>query len=205
MTCNDVTESIESDRRSEATKNSCLTRWRLPPTPSSLWSATPIPRFLSHRQSWIVVESGARFTIGLFLSMLLRGNPDDIIDRVSFDLGPSFSPRTFTCSTPVPKRGNIWSFQTRQQTYGPVTASIQIRGVGGSVLECSHKIQFTTNAHSPVRTFRETRNPRPLKMLKMPNDACFGIELELTSAVHVPPETVAQNLESTTIPFQVGE
>jgi hypothetical protein len=134
---------------------------------------------------------------------VIEGNPDDVIDHVSFDLGPSFLPRTFTCSTPVPKRGNIWSFQTRQQTYGPVTASIQIRGVGGSVLECSHKIQFTTNAHSPVHTFREIRNPRPQRMLRIPDDACFGIELELTSAVHIPPETVAQNLESATIRFEV--
>jgi hypothetical protein len=40
-------------------------------------------------------------------------------------------------------------------------------------------------------------------MLRIPDDACFGIELELTSAVHIPPETVAQNLESVTIRFEV--
>lgn len=139
---------------------------------------------------------------------VLEGDADAVIDRVSFDLGGSFQPTTFTSSTPVPIRGTngtFWRFQTRQQTYGPVTANIQIRGVGGTVLDCSHKIQLSeATKNSAVRTFRETRNPRPLRMLKLPDHQCFGIELELTSAVHVPPETVAQNLESTTMPVEVA-
>ena len=138
---------------------------------------------------------------------VVAGEPD-VIERVSFDLGSTFQPNTSICHTPVPIRtdnnGIVWRFQTRQQTYGSVTAKILIRGTGGSLLELSHNIRFNAaSLKAPTQTFRENRNLRPLRMLKMPNDQRFGIELELTSAVHVPPETVAKNLESATMPVEV--
>lgn len=140
---------------------------------------------------------------------VVGGNADALVERVSFDLKSTFSPTTFICSTPIPIQRNtnsdtIWRFQTRQQTYGPVNAKIMIRGVGGSVMECSHKIQFGATTKAPaVQTFRETRTPRPFRMIKMPNAQRFGVELELTCAVHVPPATVAQVLSSPFMPVEV--
>lgn len=139
---------------------------------------------------------------------VVEGNVDAVVERVSFDLGGTFQPSTFVCSTPIPIQGPngsiVWRFQTRQQTYGSITAKIQLRGVGGSTLECSHNIRFAKappTSSMNRRTFRETRPPRPLRMLKMPDGQRFGIELELTAAVSA--ETVARNLETNAMPVEV--
>jgi len=127
---------------------------------------------------------------------------EEIIDRVSFDLGASFQPQTFVCQYPVsverPNNRRAWRFATRQQSYGSVTAGIRIVGVGGSVLDTAHKIVLSSaNAKAPLREFRETR-PRILshKMNSVPDRQKIGIELELTSATHILPERVADCLGS---------
>ena len=91
---------------------------------------------------------------------VIRGNPD-IIERVQFDLGPSFTPSTFICSAPIQtaKSDNNaaadnnaianskaqWRFKTRQQTYGSIEATLKIRGVGGTSQQITHQILFDKN------------------------------------------------------------
>mmetsp|Transcript_7725 Transcript_7725/g.8974 ORF Transcript_7725/g.8974 Transcript_7725/m.8974 type:complete len:525 (+) Transcript_7725:75-1649(+) len=146
---------------------------------------------------------------------IVAGDPETI-ERVSFDLGGSFS-QVFHCSYPIPQtprnqkrsrsnngraaarqRQQHWRFKTRQQSYGSVTAAITIRGSGGSVLKTSHRIilsaDTTTTGKSPLLEFRETNVRRPLQTLKLPEKQRFGIELELTSAMQVNIQNVGSNL-----------
>ena len=129
---------------------------------------------------------------------VLEGSDPDLIERVTFDLGSSFSPPTFVCASPVsvtrPNGSPAWRFQTRQQTYGPVTATVQIRGTGGTVLRTEHRVVLDAQAcrkKPAVFTFHERNRPKPLKPLKVPDQQCFGVELELTSPLGVTLETIA--------------
>ena len=134
---------------------------------------------------------------------VLEGDPD-LIERVVFDLGPSFSPESFICAFPVPvKRPNgakAWRFATRQQTYGSVTAHIKIRGTGGNVLHTEHEIVLgnSSNTKSDVQAFYEPRptpsSERIFKPLKLDDAQCFGIELELTSPPHISLDAIAARI-----------
>ena len=130
---------------------------------------------------------------------VIEGSNRDLIERVSFDLGDSFSPQLFICSTPVYLNGNKWRFSTRQQTYGPVTALIKLRGAGGTVMHLEHEVTFgkqECNHGDAVYTFYEDRRIVPFRMLKLPSDFQFGIELELTTDSHISAETVADSVYS---------
>jgi hypothetical protein len=117
-----------------------------------------------------------------------QGNPD-IIQHVTFDLGLSFSPRSFTCSCPIQQskgEGVVhWRFSTRQQTYGTVQAKISIVGAGGSRTEVIHNITLGRPSQSRRQVFVERQPLRPLTTLKVDPSQKFGVELELTSP---PPE-----------------
>jgi len=128
----------------------------------------------------------------------------DIIERVTFDLGPSFSPTTFTCWTPIPivdHRGRTkWRFKTRQQTYGSVNATIKIRGAGGTTLVTTHSILLgnTESEHlkGPVQQFVENRPMKPLKALKLNENQNFGIELELSSSNMITDRMIADMINN---------
>lgn len=132
---------------------------------------------------------------------VIEGNPD-VIDKVTFDLGSSFVPQEYVCSSPIPVPNSpfgpgVMRFATRQQTYGSVTASILIRGVGGSSKKVHHSIVLGNGAMTLTPdTFMETRPLRPLRMVKVPDTAKFGIELELTSALGVNPAYIASNIQN---------
>lgn len=125
------------------------------------------------------------------------GGDPDLIERVTFDLGPSFSPSIFICPAPVqiklPNGKIAWRFKTRQQTYGALTATLTIRGRGGTLHETTHFISLQEGSEerkAPVQQFMERRPLRPLKPLKMEN-VNFGIELELTSVNYVSVDAIA--------------
>ena len=128
---------------------------------------------------------------------IIKGNPD-IINSVVFEFGSSFSPSSFACMSPVevkyPDGETAYRFKTRQQTYGPVTAKINIRGCGGTVHKVTHRTVLETdseNLKSVVHTFTERNSLKPLKALKIDDAQKFGIELELTSDNDVTEEMIA--------------
>lgn len=126
----------------------------------------------------------------------------NLVERVLFDLGASFSPQRFICSCPIPvTQPNglpAWRFCTRQQTYGATNAQISIRGAGGTKMVISHNIhlsgQPTGKKKRVLHTFSEPRGAIPLKMLKIPDTQKFGIELELSSAPGVEPQSIADRM-----------
>lgn len=133
----------------------------------------------------------------LFLD-IINGSPD-IIERVQFDLGSSFSPSQFTCATPIQIKQKhngkiLWRFKTRQQTYGPISATVNIRGSGGTTQKVTHQTLLDKNSESlkaPVQQFVESRPMKPFRPMKLPDTQNFGIELELTSANTVHPDEIA--------------
>lgn len=114
----------------------------------------------------------------------------DLIEMVTFDLGASFQPSEFVCNSPVPLNGRL-RFSTRQQTYGLVTADIKIRGTGGTLQKVAHTIQSVPSSPTREISFVEHHAPRPLRMVKLPKETQFGLELELTSAMHLTPAEIA--------------
>lgn len=134
---------------------------------------------------------------------IISGDPD-VIEKVSFDLGPTFDPSTFICNTPVRTNVNgldVWRFSTRQQVYGAFEATIKIRGAGGTTLVTTHEISLNANSESVAyhrrnqQEFVEYKRLRPLPKTKLPSTSKFGIELELTSATYLLPSDVAIQLE----------
>ncbi|CAB9524180.1 Putative amidoligase enzyme [Seminavis robusta] len=117
---------------------------------------------------------------------ILEGDPD-VIQRVTFDLGSTFQPRSFACSCPIsvkrPDGTKVWRFSTRQQSYGGTVAKISLLGAGGTREDGPHHSivlgaqSYGTRQHS----FTERAAVRPLPMLKINPNQNFGIELELTS------------------------
>jgi len=132
---------------------------------------------------------------------VVEGDPD-LLEGVLFNLGPSFKPQQFLCSSPVfvsrPDGSGAWRFSTRQQTYGSsgTKATIQLRGSGGSRQEMQYQVALSKDEGRPgsVKTFKEPGGKQALKMLKLPSDQRFGIELELTSSDSV--EAVAATIET---------
>ena len=134
---------------------------------------------------------------------VVEGN-EDLIQRVTFDLGSTFQPRAFACSCPVEvKRRDgrkAWRFSTRQLAYGATTAKISVLGVGGSKSQVSHTIVLGNDANSAGTThqFLETCPGKPLPLLKIDPEQQFGIELELTSPANTTVERIASNLTQKT-------
>lgn len=130
-------------------------------------------------------------------------NPD-LIERVTFDLGSTFTPPKFVHNTPVPvKRPNgaqAWRFATRQSVFGQFTAEIRIRGSGGSTHDVSHYVSFTPESRQrkgAVMRFNEPRHEKPFRMAALSDDSQFGIELEMSSPSYNSEYQIAQNLEAT--------
>ena len=121
----------------------------------------------------------------LFVDFLPGG--DALVEKVTFDLGKSFEPSQFICHAPVLTKKNSrgetkMRFSTRQKTYGTVTATIKIRGRGGTMQEFDYDI--ITSDSSLRGVFTEKRALAPFRMLKLRDDLNYGIELELTSPTH---------------------
>jgi hypothetical protein len=90
-----------------------------------------------------------------------------------------------------------WRFSTKQQTYGGTTATINIRGAGGSVMELTYAVQLDRsiqNRKPALYTFTEHRRFQPLRMVKMPGNQNFGIELELSSEAEIDPQDIANSM-----------
>ncbi len=137
----------------------------------------------------------------------------DAIEKVTFDLGPTFIPQKFHCATPVrTKTGHgalVWRFATRQAVCGSFQANIKIRGTGGTSMDVSHYISLHRNSEYDAhhsgrpRFFTELKPSRPFKPMKVPENARFGLELELSSAMHLLPENVANYLKDNHTNFDV--
>jgi hypothetical protein len=143
----------------------------------------------------------------LFVDVINNGDPD-VIDRVFFDFGPNFSPKTHISANPVlikqhNGRTTAWRFKTKQQTYGnnTISACIRIRGAGGTIQEVDLNTQLRNNAKLPVRTFVENLEFRKKKPLKIKNDQNFGIELEITSANSISEDDIASKMNNNTSTF----
>jgi hypothetical protein len=127
---------------------------------------------------------------------IVKGDPD-LIDRVFFDMGSTFSPSTFISSCPVqvtqPNGSPGWRFSTTQQVYGSTKAEISIRGAGGSKMVVAHKIRLGEGGPKKrtIYTFREARGRQPLRMVKIEDNQRFGIELELSSPPGIDTEMIA--------------
>jgi hypothetical protein len=115
---------------------------------------------------------------------VIEGNPD-ILHKVTFDLGETFSPSSYVCHSPIPIKqhgSTFWRFQTRQQSYGPVPATLVILGAGGTRCEVQYDIVCHSNGGSARRqNFFERKEPRKIGVRKLPPGQRFGIELELSS------------------------
>jgi len=138
---------------------------------------------------------------------IVGGNPD-CIERVLFDLGSTFEPQTFisSCPTPIrrPNGQRAWRFSTRQQSYGSTSATIAIRGAGGTKKEVTHSIILDDSGSrkkSAIQYFEEHHGLAPLHHVKMPDMQRFGIELEVSSANSLDPQTIADNY----FPHSIGD
>ena len=135
---------------------------------------------------------------------VVSGDPD-IVEKVSFDLGGTFHPPVFTCVSPVPiriesKGIKVWRFSTRQQVYGRPSPSMNIKGIGGSSFRFSFDIVLNRNSErqaylKPKHTFVENNQLKAFPFVKLPPSSKFGIELELTSAMQLSPENIADLLQ----------
>jgi Putative amidoligase enzyme len=132
---------------------------------------------------------------------VISGDPD-MIERVLFDMGPSFQPQVFICTCPIYIRQShtgklAYRFSTTQTVYGATEATITIRGCGGSKLVVTHQIRLkdlnrfiNEGNRSEVYRFEEFR-PMPLRMTKIDENQNFGIELELSSPPWIDRSTIA--------------
>jgi len=124
----------------------------------------------------------------------------DLIHDVRFELGSSFQPSAFTCSSPVtttmPNGSRTYRFKTRQQTSGAMVATICINGSGGSIQKIRYPICIRAGGNvNDTDRFVEPRPKKALTLLDAP-DRSFGIELELSCAQSVSHQTVANAIHS---------
>jgi len=130
---------------------------------------------------------------------IIHGNVN-LIQNVRFELGRSFRPSAFTCTTPVTESMSnglsTLRFKTRQQTTGAIVATICITGSGGSVVKIQYPICIRRggNINDPDR-FTESHPQKALTMLAAPEQS-FGIELELSCAQSVSHQSVANAIRS---------
>ena len=140
---------------------------------------------------------------------VVKGDPD-LIERVLFDMGSTFSPSIFISSCPVqvtqPNGLPAWRFSTTQQVYGPSKAEISIRGAGGTKMVVTHNIRLEADDHRKrtVYTFRESRGRQPLRMIKINDEQRFGIELEVSSPPGIDTEMVADMMPRSAGSVSVG-
>ena len=128
---------------------------------------------------------------------IVQGSPD-LLEKVVFDLGGSFQPSKFICTCPIPiRRPNgrtVYRFATRQQVYGNFSASVKLLGTGGSAKTVPYETELSQRAntvkHQPM-VFSEHRPILPIRMVKVPVQQNFGIELELTSPTHISTPEIA--------------
>jgi Putative amidoligase enzyme len=141
--------------------------------------------------------------VTLYLDVL-EGNPD-VIQRVTFDLGATFQPRSFACACPTqvkrPDGTHVWRFSSRQQVYGSVVVKISLLGGGGTHSEGQrHAMVLGEEANGATGkrfAFVEHSAIKPLPLMKVDPTQKFGIELELTSpALDISVEQIASNLTS---------
>ena len=126
---------------------------------------------------------------------IVSGDPD-LIERALFDMGPTFEPQTFVSSCPIqvrqPNGLPAWRFCTTQQVYGATEATISIRGAGGSKMVITHMIRLEEGKQKrTLFTFRESRGPALLKVIKLDEEQKFGIELELSSPLGIDSSMIA--------------
>ena len=107
----------------------------------------------------------------------------DLIKKVEFHMGRTFSPEKFISYCPVKNHTyDTMRFQTRQQTYGAVNATVLIVGRGGTALRRSFKISISPGGReSNMDVFIEHHPEKPLSPVPIV-DGNFGIELELTTS-----------------------
>lgn len=128
---------------------------------------------------------------------ILAGDPD-LISKVQFDLGSTFDPSKFTrhCPIKATSGNNRWRFNTRQQSYGPVTAKITIIGRGGTVLHRDFRVELSPGGkENGPEIFAERRPLKPFGPVAMA-DVEFGIELELSTSSYVSAADVTNSIQS---------
>jgi Putative amidoligase enzyme len=126
---------------------------------------------------------------------IVRGDPD-LIERVLFGMGRHFEPQTFVSSCPIrvrqPNGLPAWRFCTTQQVCGAPKVNISVRGAGGSKMVITHMIRLEEGKQKrTLYTFRESRGPMPLRMVKIDEEQKFGIELELSSPLDIDSSMIA--------------
>jgi hypothetical protein len=124
----------------------------------------------------------------------------DLIRKVQFDM-PMMTPSKFVCHCPIELNGgnglgHRWRFQTRQQTYGPVSVRIAIIGRGGTVLRRAYRTILSPGGRRNLpETFVERNSLMPHPPVPIA-DVKFGIELELSTSADVSRGDVANLIAS---------
>jgi len=123
-------------------------------------------------------------------------NDGDLVKKVEFNMS-ALTPSKYVSNCPIKapgSNGNRWRFQTRQQTYGPVTVKIAVIGRGGTVFRKDYRVVLMPGgSESNMYTFQEYHPNAPLTPVKMAN-VDFGIELELSTSEYVEPADVANSI-----------
>ena len=132
----------------------------------------------------------------LYVDILGDDGDEDIIKKVEFNMS-ALDPSKYVSHCPikvkVPGTNNNyrWRFQTKQQTYGPVSVKVAIFGRGRGVLRKDYKvILMPGGSETSQYTFVEHQPNKPLTPVKMP-DVKFGVELELSTSSVISPSDVA--------------
>jgi hypothetical protein len=114
----------------------------------------------------------------------------DSIAFVTFDMGPSFSPKQYSSYYPMEIRGgetspngsaskSKWRFQSRHQTYGGIMIRIHVTGVGQSVLLFDYKLRLAPGGKtSEIQHFVEDRAASTVIPTPLPDQYRFSLELE---------------------------
>ena len=128
--------------------------------------------------------------------MDVLANDGDLVKKVEFNMS-ALTPSKYVSNCPIKapgSNGNRWRFQTRQQTYGPVTVKIAVIGRGGTVFRKDYRLVLMPGgSESNMYTFQEYHPNAPLTPVKMAN-VDFGIELELSTSEYVEPADVANSI-----------
>ncbi|KAL7525844.1 hypothetical protein ACHAXR_003055, partial [Thalassiosira sp. AJA248-18] len=128
----------------------------------------------------------------------ILGRDADLVKKVEFNMGKTFSPSKYIsyCPVKVQESNNRWRFQTRQQTYGPIRAKIAIIGRGGTVLRRDFDVECSPGGkESGIDSFVEHRPHKSLVPVPMA-DIDFGIELELSTSSSVTSDDVTKSIKA---------
>jgi hypothetical protein len=114
----------------------------------------------------------------------------DSIAFVTFDMGPTFSPKQYSSYYPMEIKGGYaspagsatkskWRFQSRQQTYGGIVIRILVTGVGQSVLVLDYALRLAPGGKtSEIQHFVEDRAASTVTPTPLPDQYRFSLELE---------------------------